>query len=69
MAQGFLRNRVIDVTEEIQIEQVLPRFSTQRAGFDFGQVEVAQGERAQGAEQRSRDIARGEYQRRLPFCA
>jgi len=67
MAESFLRDRVVDVTEEIQVEQILPRFAAQGAGFDLGQIEVAQGERAQGAKQRSWNIARSEHQRCLPF--
>src|ERR1700676_2932883 len=69
MAESFLRNRSVHVTEEIQVEQILPRFAAQGAGFDLRQIEVAQGERAQGAEQRSWNIARGEHQRCLPFGA
>src|ERR1700676_2405193 len=69
MAESFLRNRSVYVTEEIQVEQILPRLAAQGAGFDLRQVEISQGKRAQGAEQRPRNIARGEHQRCLPFGA
>ena len=46
VAQGVLNARLVHLAQKIQIEQVFPRFTAQRAGFDFRQAQVTHGERA-----------------------
>jgi len=58
----------VHVIQKIQIEQILPGLAPQRPRLDLGQAEIAQGERAQGAKQRTGAIARAEHQRGLPNC-
>src|ERR1035441_4364990 len=65
--EGIHGNRGIGASQEVQIEKVLPGFAAQRAGFNLHQVEIAQGEGAERAEEGSRDVARAEYQRGLPL--
>src|SRR5665647_3922398 len=57
----------IGASQEVQIEEVLPGLAAQRAGFDLHQVEIAQGEGAEGAEEGAGDIAGAEYQRCFPL--
>src|ERR1039457_1526773 len=45
----------IGASQEVQIKEVFPRLAAKRAGFDLYQVEIAQGERAEGAEEGAGD--------------
>ena len=47
---------------EVEVEDVLPRLSLLRAGFDLGQVNIAQSKDAQAAEEQSGpvDACKGE---------
>src|SRR5580693_5122492 len=67
MPQSILRNGVVHAPDEIQVEQVLPWLATQRAGFDLGQIQVAQRECGKRPEQCAWNIARGKHERGLPF--
>src|ERR1035437_10351561 len=56
----------IGASQEVQVEEVFPRLAAKRAGFDLDQVEIAQGEGAERAEEGAGDIARAEDKRSLP---
>src|SRR2546426_11897348 len=64
--ERLLGNRVVHVTQKVQVKKILPRLAAQGARFNLGEVQIAQRERAQGPEQSSWNIARREYQRCLP---
>src|ERR1017187_4501614 len=67
MAQRVLRVGRVYAAQEVYIKEILPRFAAQGPRFDFGEIQVAQGERAQRPEQRARNIAGAEHQRSLPL--
>src|SRR5260370_30155707 len=60
-------DRGTDGGEEVKIEEVFPRLAAERARFDLHQVEIAQGEGAECAEECAGDIASAEDQRGLPL--
>src|SRR5579872_7576830 len=66
MPEGLLHMRVLLATLKVQVEQVLPWLATQGTRLDLYDVQVAQSEYAQAAEQRSGCIPRREHQRGLP---
>src|ERR1035437_8971334 len=57
----------IGASQEIQIKEVFPRLAAKRARFDLDQVEIAQGEGAERAEEGAGDIAGAEDKRSLPL--
>src|SRR5450756_948195 len=67
MIEGVDGDGGIGSSQEVQIEEVLPGLAAKRAGFDLHQVEIAQGEGAEGAEEGAGNIAGAEYQRCLPL--
>src|SRR5215471_17250290 len=54
-------------TEEVEVEEILPRLSAQRPRFDLHQIQVAQCECAQCAEESAGNVSRAEHQRGLPL--
>src|SRR5215475_6818306 len=66
MIEGVLDIRGIDAAEEVHIEEVFPGLAAKRARLDFGHVEIAEGQSAEGAEKRAGRVAGAEHQRRLP---
>src|ERR1035438_10634068 len=67
MAQRVLGAGRVYAAQEVYIKEILPRFAAQGPRFDFGEIQVAQGERAQRPEQSARNIAGAEHQRSLPL--
>ena len=55
-------------TDEINVKEIFPRLALQRAGFDFGQVNIAQCENAQSLEQCAWNIFKREYDGSLRFA-
>src|SRR5579884_3407436 len=66
MAERAGNGRVVFAALDIDVEEILPGLPAQRTRLDFGEVEIAQGECAEAAEQRAGNIARGEYERGFP---
>ncbi len=63
MAERLLAALLVDVAQKIEVEEILPRLAAQRARLDLRQAQVAQGEGAEAAEQRTR------LRRRLSIAA
>src|SRR5581483_3743666 len=66
MLQRAPAPRLLHRSEKVEIEKIFPRFSPQRAGFDLGQIDIAQGKSAEAPEQGAGNIAGRENDRRFP---
>ena len=67
VAERILYSWLVFTSEQIQVEQVFPRLPAQRAGLDLRQIQIAESERAQTAEQSAWNVARSKNQRSFPF--
>src|SRR5947209_3906431 len=65
MVQSIAGRGVFDMTNEIEVEEIFPRFAAQGPGLNLGEVDITQGEGAQRAEESARNISRGEGDGRL----
>src|SRR5579859_960334 len=66
MTQGIPAGRLVLPAEKVEVEQIFPGLAAQWPGFDLGQAQIAQGERAQRAEQGAGNVFRGKNQRSFP---
>src|SRR5947209_16468262 len=69
MVEGVLSVGRIHTSQEVEVEEIFPGLAAERARFDFREVEVAEGEGAEGAEEGAGEIAGAEDQRGLPLRA
>src|SRR5438046_6965007 len=66
MRKRVLRDRVVDVPQKIQIEQILPGLAAERARLNLRQIQIAQRESGQRPEQRAGHVSGSKHERGLP---
>ena len=62
MIQRIPAHGVVDMPDEVEIKEIFPGLAPQRPRFDLRQIDIAQRERAQRPEQRTRQVPRSENQ-------
>src|SRR5690242_5661577 len=67
MAEGVAARRLTHPPDKIQIKEIFPRLAAQGPGLDLGEIQIAQREGAEGAEQSARNVAHRKYHRSLPL--